>query len=47
MSKQVLYCNTTFFSRKVTFMFTLQENTVFTFTSLILKGHDLNSSLRD
>ena len=37
-----------FFSRKVTtFTFTVQENTVFTFTSLALKGHNVNSSLRD
>ena len=36
-----------FFSRKVTFMFSLQENTVFTFTSLVLKERNVINSLRD
>ena len=35
------------FQEKVTFTLTFQENTVFTFTSLLLKGHNLKSSLRD
>ena len=36
-----------FFSRKVTFLFIFQENRVFTFTALVLKRLNGNSSLRD
>lgn len=37
-----------FFSKKVTFTFTFQNNTVLTtFTSLALKGHDVNSIFRN
>lgn len=36
-----------FFSRKATFTYAFQENTVFTFTLLVLKGLNGNSSLRD
>ena len=36
-SKQIYY--NIFFPRKATFMFTFQENSVFPFTSLVLKGH--------
>lgn len=38
------YTITIFFPRKVTFMFTFQENSVFPFTSLVLKGHVYNES---
>ena len=36
-----------FFSRKVKFTFTLQGNTIFTFTSLVFKRNNPNSSLSD
>ena len=36
-----------FFSRKLTFVFAFQEKAGFTFTSLVLKRHNVNSSLRD
>ena len=44
--KKILYYNI-FFSRKATFTYAFQENTVFSFTLLVLKGLNGNSSLRD
>ena len=44
--KQIFYTIVIFF-REVTFMFTLQENTDFIFTLLVLKELNVNSSLRD
>lgn len=41
------YYTITFFSRKATFTYAFQENTVFTFTLLVVKGLNGNSSLRD
>ena len=41
------YTITYFFLRKITFMFSLQTIAVFTFTSLVLTGHNVKSSLRD
>ena len=46
-TKQILYYNIIFVSRKVTFTFAFLANTVITFTSLVLKGHNVNSSLRN
>ena len=45
-SKQIVYYNI-FVSRNVTFAFSFQEITVFTFASLALRGHEVSSSLRD
>ena len=44
--KQIFY-TVVFFFRKVTFMLTLQDNTDFIFTLLVLKELNVNSSLRD
>lgn len=45
-SKQIVYYNI-FVSRNVTFAFSFQEITVFTFASLALRGHKVSISLRD
>ena len=40
--KQILYCNISFFSRKVTFTFTSPKKIVFTFTSLVFQGRNVS-----
>ena len=46
-TKRISYYNIIFVSRKVTFTFAFLANTVITFISLVLKGHNVNSSLRN